>query len=191
MKLKYLLAVCLFLTISVSIFAQDEEKEPKKGFDKDKLFISGNFGLSFGDFTLINISPQLGYRFNDFLAAGAGINGIYSSSRSRFLNGQTASRENYGVVGLNIFGRVYPIQYAFLQIQPEVNYTWGKLKEYDPDAVYKLEGKFIPSLLAGAGASIPAGAGAFIIMAQYDLLQNTRSPYGEKVFFSFGFNFGL
>ena len=190
MKIKYLLAVCFFSAVSFSLLAQDEE-EPKKGFDKDKLFIGGNFGLSFGDFTLINISPQVGYRFNNFLAAGLGVNGIYSSARSRYINGQTASRENYGVVGLNIFGRVYPIQYAFLQLQPELNYTWGKLKEYDPDAVYTLDGKIVPSLLAGAGAAIPAGRGAFIIMAQYDVLQNNRTPYGEKVFFSFGFNFGL
>jgi hypothetical protein len=190
MKIKYALALCLISMISFNVFAQEEE-EPKKGFDKEKLFIGGNFGLSFGDFTLINISPQLGYRFNDYLAAGVGVNGIYSSTRSRYINGNTASRENYGVVGLNIFGRVYPIQYAFLQLQPEANYTWGKLKEYDPDAEYKLDGKVVPSLLAGAGAAIPAGRGAFLIMAQYDVLQNARTPYGEKVFVSFGFNFGL
>ena len=190
MKMKYLFALCLISTLSLSLFSQEEE-EPKKGFDKSKLFIGGNFGLSFGDFTLINISPQVGYRFNNILAAGVGVNGIYSSARSRFINGETASRENYGVVGLNIFGRVYPIEYAFIQLQPELNYTWGKLKEYSPDVVYKLDGKLVPSLLAGAGAAIPAGGGAFIIMAQYDLLQNNRTPYGEKVFFSFGFNFGL
>lgn len=190
MKMKHLLALCLFSTITFSVYAQ-EEQEPKTGFDKNKLFIGGNFGLSFGDFTLVNISPQVGYRFNNTLAAGIGVNGIYSSARSRFISGETASRENYGVVGLNIFGRVYPIQYAFLQLQPELNYTWGKLKEYSPDAVYKLDGKVVPSLLAGAGAAIPAGGGAFIIMAQYDVLQNVRTPYGEKVFVSFGFNFGL
>lgn len=190
MKMKYLLALCLFSTAALSVYAQDEQ-EPKKGFDKDKLFVSGNFGLSFGDFTLINISPQIGYRFNKTLAAGVGINGIYSSTRSRFITGETASRENFGVVGLNVFGRIYPIQYAFLQLQPEANYTWGKLKVYSPDDVYKLDGKVVPSLLAGAGAAIPAGRGAFIVMAQYDVLQNARTPYGEKVFFSFGFNFGL
>jgi hypothetical protein len=190
MKMKYLVSLCLFSIVTLSVYAQDEE-EPKKGFDKSKLFVSGNFGLSFGDFTLVNISPQLGYRFNNILAAGVGINGIYSSTRSRFVNGETASRENYGVVGLNIFGRAYPIQYAFLQLQPELNYTWGKLKEYSPDVEYKLDGKLVPSLLAGAGAAIPAGGGAFIIMAQYDVLQNNRTPYGEKVFISFGFTFGL
>src|SRR5688572_12841504 len=59
MKIKYILAICLFTSLSISLFAQDEE-EPKKGFDKSKLFISGNFGLSFGDFTLVNVSPQIG-----------------------------------------------------------------------------------------------------------------------------------
>ena len=190
MKTKYLLSICLLLMFSATLLAQDEE-EPKTGFDKNKLFVGGNFGLSFGDFTLINVSPQVGYRFNNVLAAGAGINGIYSSTKSRYIGGQTASRENYGVVGLNIFGRVYPIPYAFIQLQPEANYTWGKLKYYDGRPGGTLEGKIVPSLLAGAGAAIPAGPGAFIIMAQYDVLQNNRTPYGEKVFVSFGYNFGL
>lgn len=190
MKIKQLLAICLLSTLSLSLFAQDEE-EPKKGFDKDKLFISGNFGLSFGDFTLINISPQIGYRFNNVLAAGAGVNFIYSSIKNRFIPSTYDYRESVGVAGLNIFGRVYPIQYAFLQLQPEANYIWGKRKYSDGTADLKLDGKIVPSLLAGAGAAIPAGRGAFIIMAQYDVLQNNRTPYGEKVFFSFGFNFGL
>lgn len=188
MKIKYLLVVCFFSAVSFSLFAQDEE-EPKKGFDKDKLFIGGNFGLSFGDFTLINISPQVGYRFNNVLAAGVGVNFIYSSTKYRYY--QPTYRENFGVAGLNIFGRVYPIQYAFLQLQPEANYIWGKRKYNDRGPDETLDGKIVPSLLAGAGAAIPAGRGAFIIMAQYDVLQNNRTPYGEKVFFSFGFNFGL
>ena len=188
MKIKYLLALFISTLSIASLYAQDEE-EPKKGFDKDKMFIGGNFGLSFGDFTLINISPQVGYRFNDILAAGVGVNFIYSSTKYRYF--QPTYRESFGVAGLNIFGRVYPIQYAFLQLQPEANYIWGKRKFDNGTTDLKLDGKMVPSLLAGAGAAIPAGRGAFIIMAQYDLLQNSRAPYGEKVFFSFGFNFGL
>ncbi len=38
-------------------------------------------------------------------------------------------RQGYG--GLNIFGRFYPIQYAFLQAQPEMNYSWGSVKYSD------------------------------------------------------------
>jgi hypothetical protein len=72
----------LFLTISIPSLAQDEEPAEPKGFQKEKLFVGGNFGLTFGNsYTLINISPQIGYRFNRFLAAGLGINGLYISEK--------------------------------------------------------------------------------------------------------------
>ncbi|MET0244193.1 MAG: hypothetical protein ABW174_12025 [Flavitalea sp.] len=141
----------------------------------------------------MNISPQLGYRFNRYLAAGVGVNALYSSFRSIYANGGgTASRTNYGVAGVNAFGRVYPIEFVFLQAQPEANYVWGKQKNYFENREYRLGGKIVPSLLLGAGGAIPTGnTGAFIVMAQYDVLQNERTPYGDRVFFNFGYNFGF
>src|SRR6266700_331150 len=152
----------LLMAVHFTATAQHEE-EPKKGFDKDKLFFGGNFGLSFGDYTLINVSPQVGYRFNQYLAAGAGLNFIYSSIRYRYYPSTADYKNNYGVAGMNIFGRVYPIEFALLQLQLELNYTWGKVKFYDgtPDA--KLPGKMILSLLGGAVAVIPSRGGAFIV----------------------------
>jgi hypothetical protein len=192
MKIKYLLAFGLFFAATISLFAQEEE-EPKKGFDKSRLFVSGTLGLSFGDYTYVNISPQVGYQFNRYLAAGAGINGIYSSDK--YNDGYGDKRTEYGVIGLNIFGRVYPIQYAFLQLQPEANYVWRKDKIYNngtgTDQEFKQDPRIVPSVLAGLGAAIPAGRGALLIMAQYDLIQDFDSPYSNNVFFSFGFNFGL
>jgi hypothetical protein len=188
---KYLIAACLFALTASAALAQDEEPEPeKKGFDKSKLFFGGNFGLGFGNVsTLINVSPQIGYRFNRYLAAGAGVNFIYSSYRYRF--SQPEYKEQFGVAGLNIFGRVYPIDFLLLQLQPELNYTWGKFKFYDGGPDQKLDSKFVPSLLGGAGAVIPAGRGAFLVMVNYDLLQNERSPYGNRAFFNFGYNIGF
>lgn len=140
--------------------------------------------MSFGSsYTLVNVSPQVGYRFNRYVAAGAGVNFIYTNYK------YIGYREDYGVGGLNIFGRVYPIQQAFIQLQPEMNYTWGKQK-YDTGGEQKLDGKFVPSLLAGAGVAIPMGQrGAFLVMVQYDVIQNARSPYGSNAFISIGFNF--
>lgn len=180
-----------FLVLSfISVNAQEEEEQ--RGFDRSKLFIGGNFGMSFGNSTFINVSPQIGYRFKDWFAAGTGLNFQYSSFRSRNFSGATVSRENYGVVGLNIFGRVYPLQQVLLQVQPEMNYTWGKFKLYGPpDSESTLAGKFVPSVLLGAGGAIPMGRGAMIIMAQYDILQNERTPYGNRVFYNFGYNVGF
>lgn len=181
--MKKLLLLLMVVSVAVAAHAQDEE-EPKRGFDKENLFFGGNFGLSFGSsYTLVNISPQAGYRFNRYVAAGAGINFIYTSSK------YFEFRENYGVAGLNVFGRFYPIEQIFVQVQPEMNYTWGKQK-YVGGAEVTLDGKMVPSLLAGGGVAIPIGRkGAMLIMVQYDVLQQTRSPYGNRPFVSVGFNF--
>jgi hypothetical protein len=197
MKQKLFFCLLALLAFAQYSLAQDEQPapppEPKKGFDKSRLFAGGNFGLNFSSsYTLINVSPQIGYRFNNYVAAGAGVNFVYTSQRSYYTNGDTYSKTNYGVTGINIFGRVYPIQQVLLQLQPELNYTWGKIKYYDSSPEYKYLGQLAPSLLAGAGGALPAGGnGAFIIMVQYDLLQNSRGPYGSRPFFSFGYNVGF
>ena len=194
------------MAFMIGLFAQDsttqkEEPEPKK-FDRSRVFIGGTFGLSFGTYTFINISPQVGYRFSNLFAAGIGINGQYSQYTEKY-NGDVISREEYGVMGMSLFGRLYPIQQAFISIQPELNYIWGNRKVYTPyypvDSKSSLNGKIIPSLLLGAGAVLPTGkgGGGLMIMAQYDLLNtagdnvNPGTPYGSNIFFSIGFSTGL
>ncbi|MEP6700938.1 MAG: hypothetical protein ABJA85_06470 [Bacteroidota bacterium] len=191
---KYLLFIVITSVLNMpSVIAQREEPEPseKKGFDKSKLFIGGNFGLSFGDYTFVNVSPQLGYRFNEYFAAGAGVNFQYSGIKYRDYNGNTSYKEGYGSTGLNIFGRVYPIKYVLLQVQPEMNYVWGKYKYYDGTPDTKIPGKLVPSLLLGGGAVIPSGPGALVIMVQFDVLNRPQSPYGSRAIYNFGYNVGF
>ncbi|MBL7769591.1 MAG: hypothetical protein JNK20_11470 [Flavipsychrobacter sp.] len=200
MKKRIVLALTCLCLISTSLFAQDDtEAETPKGFDRTRLFVGGNFGLSFGNFTFINISPQLGYRFNDLFAAGIGINGQFLQRKYRS-GGTVVEKDRYGVAGMNLFGRFYPIKQGFLQLQPEMNYIWGSNIKYTSQQEVKssINGKILPSLLAGAGAYLPAGrAGGLIIMAQYDLLNkdgigpNPSTPYGKNIFMSIGFNAGL
>lgn len=184
-----ILAFVLMAALPLFSQAQDDEEPVKGGFDKSKLFFGGNFGAGFGsNTTLVNLSPQVGYRFSRFFAAGAGVNFLYSSYRYYYPD----YRVNYGVGGLNVFGRVYPIEYVFLQLQPEANYVWGKYKFYDGTSDQKIKGQIVPSLLGGVGAAIPSGGrGAFIITVNYDLLQDINTPYGNKAFFNFGYNIGL
>ena len=188
--MKRCLIVLVCSMVSATLWAQ-EETEPPKGFQKEKLFVGGTFGVSFGDYTLLNISPQLGYRFNPYLAAGIGINGQYVSVKDRY-NGNAYRKTSQGVLGFNVFGRVYPIQRIMLQLQPEVNYLFGKQTYYGPPREeYKLDATIAPSLLAGAGLVFPGGRGAFIMAVFYDVLQNKNAPYGNKPIINFTYNFGL
>jgi hypothetical protein len=191
---KSLLFLLLFFAAMCS-WAQDdaEKEEEKKGFQKDRLFIGGNFGLTFGSYTFINISPQIGYRFNRYLAAGTGLNFQYVSLKEKYSNGDLYRKTSQGVTGLNVFGRVYPINQFMLQVQPEVNYVFGKEKFYDtnPEQTYNLDAKIVPSLLLGGGLVLPSGRGSFIASVFYDVLQNESSPYSNKPIVNFTYNIGL
>jgi hypothetical protein len=188
-----LLAGLLFVTMLCLGQQEPEEKDEKeKGFQKDRLFVGGNFGLSFGNYTFINVSPQLGYRFNRFLAAGAGVNLQYVGIKQKYSNGDLYSKTSQGVAGLNLFGRVYPIQQFMLQVQPEANYVFGKQRNYFTDRIDEIRVKeIVPSLLAGGGLVLPSGRGAFIASLFYDVLQKESSPYGNRPIINFTYNIGL
>lgn len=180
------LLLLLFCVVTVHAFAQDEtDTTTKKGFDKSRIFIGGNFGLNFGTLTQIIVSPQVGYRFSPFFAAGAGINLQYVSQKFFDQLGNDLFKQSQTVYGLNLFARAYPIRQAFVQIQPEFNFSNGKFKYYNsniPDEKFSVSA---PSLLVGAGIGLSGG----YLALNYDLLQNPNSPYGRGVFVSAGFGF--
>jgi hypothetical protein len=186
---KGLLTVLIALNC-LTCLAQDVEVEG--GFQKEKLFVGGNFALTFGNVTLINISPQVGYRFSRAFAAGLGINGQYINQRLMAFNGQEVGRVRQGVVGLNIFGRVYPIENILLQVQPEANYVFGNESLYgrNPETT-KLDAAIVPSLLLGGGLVMPSGGGSFIVSVFFDVLRDQRSPYGNRPIYNFGYNVNL
>jgi hypothetical protein len=182
------------LCLTGNVFGQDDE--PRKGFQKEKLFVGGNFGLSIGDYTLINVSPQIGYRFSKLIAAGIGTNFQYISLKERDpLDNSPYRKLTQGVVGLNLFGRVYPFEHFMLQVQPEGNYIFGEQKFYatatQPEQTFKLDAVIVPSLLAGGGLVIPSGRGALIMALMYDVLQQQNSPYGKQPILSITYNIGL
>ena len=182
-KLALLVVVVFCCNLS---FGQDEETS---GFQKDKLFAGGNFGLAFGSYTLVNLSPQVGYRFNRFLSAGLGLNLVYASQKENDIYGNDFSKTSEWITGLNMFARFYPSQQFLIQIQPEANYIWGDIKYYQPtETVYKLNAEIVPSLLVGGGVVIPSAKGSFQTTIMYDVLQRPNSYYGNRPIISFGYN---
>jgi hypothetical protein len=196
--MKNLLVLLTFLLAGIFTHAQDapvtplnspapqDSVEEKKGFDPQRLVIGGSLGASFGNYTFVNVSPQVGYMFNQYITAGAGINYIYNSYK--YSNGD---RDNYSFAGINLFSRVFPVRFLFLSVQPEINYSWGKYKTESPslpDIDYG--GAWVPAFLVGAGAVLsPGGKGGIFLSIQYDVVQNGRSPYGTVPYFNIGFGF--
>jgi hypothetical protein len=188
MKKFFLSSILVLLFAS---FASAQQEPTSSGFDKSRLFVGGNLGLSFGSFTAINVTPQVGYRFSDLFAAGVGLNYIYYNYRYYNIDGSLGERDVYSYVGMNIFGRIYPIRQFFLQLQPELDYVWGQTTYYNPTITSTLPGQFVPCLLVGGGAAIPAGRGAIVLSVMYDVVQNPLSPYYHQAVFGFGYNIGF
>lgn len=188
---KYILVLLILLSSHVLLAQEEDPEEERKGFQKEKVFFGGTFGMGFGNITRINISPQIGYRFTDYFAAGTGINFQYVAFKQKYTNGELFHKSSQGVIGLNVFGRVYPLRQFMLQVQPEANYIFGKEIYYDtnPRQEYTLDTKIVPSLLAGGGVVLPSGRSALIISVFYDVLQDSSSPYGNRPIVNFTFNF--
>lgn len=178
------------LLLSLSVLAQDtEDNENEK---QDKFFAGGNFGLALGRYTLINLSPQVGYRFNRFVGAGLGLNLVYASQKEKDIYGNNFSKVVQGITGLNTFVRLYPIQRFMIQVQPEANYIFGKQIFYQPvKETYKLDAEIIPSLLLGGGLVTPGERGAMLFTVMYDVLQKPGSPYGNRPIVNVGYNFNF
>jgi len=175
----------MFVTLGFLQIASAQQMDSPSGFDKSKLFFGGNFGLNFSSgYSLINVSPQVGYHITDQFAAGFGLNYIHYSITYPDIK----YSQNYG--GFNVFGRFYPIQYLFIQAQPELNYIWGKARD-NSDKEDKIPTHFVPSLLLGGGAAIPAGPGAITISILYDVVQDQWSPYYHQAIYAFGYNMGF
>ena len=132
--------------------------------------------MSFGDYTSIDVSPQIGYRWNEFFSAGGGVSYNYHHSSNRY---------DMNYLGINVFGRVNPVRYIALQIQPELKGSWGK--SYGK----KIDFRYVPTMLVGGGGVIPTGTGSISVMFYYDVIQDEYSPYGKNWVCSVGYSFNL
>jgi len=163
----------------------------KKKIDPSRLIIGGSLGLAFGDYTNINISPLIGYRISQLFAAGINVNAQYGSERLSNYNNVTIQRNQYTIFGGGVWGRVYPLDFLFVHVQPEYNAVSLKSTYYDPKTVVN-DHYGVPSLLMGGGYSQPVGGrAAFSIMALYDVLQDSRSPYQNGLILRIGASLGI
>lgn len=148
-------------------------------FDKSNLEFGGNFGLQFGNYTLINISPQVGYRFSKYFSAGAGIGYTYYKSDY----GQYDFKEHFA--SFNLYGNIYPMDFIIFSVKPEISHMWMTRESTESKGDKISDNKFVPSLVLGGGVRL----GGFTIQLKYDIAQNNYSPYGSKIFYSVGYTF--
>lgn len=138
-------------------------------FDRSKLRFGANLGLSVSrNYTNLGLGPQIGYQFNEYFMAGAGIKYYYTRARTSHYEIKN------NLLGANTFGYLYPVSFIALFAQPEINYIWSTLTPRDTEDKTTDSG-FVPSLVVGAGFRL----GRSHITLNYDLVQHRNSPHPD------------
>jgi hypothetical protein len=141
---------------------------------KDRLFVGGSLGLSFGDYTFVEVAPIVGYKITDALSAGIGGRYSYVNVNDSYY-GISYSYSSYGG---SLFSRYIVYKGIFLAAEFEAN-NFQVYKLVDPiNGVFTSGRAWIPSLLLGGGYMQNAGGKASVFLSLlYDVLQDRNSPY--------------
>lgn len=161
----------IFFSISM-LFGQGSQKirpakiKPKISW-KDSLYFGGNLGIQFtGNGSLIDLSPNVGYKFNKYLSVG--LQGIFTNITVRDIN----FVYKYTFYGLGSFIRIKPLPYLFLQAEYDVlsvpdNFSIGKATRTIADVN-----------LAGLGIRNELSLNTcYYLLIMYEFIPTPNSPY--------------
>ena len=175
---KHKIALVPALLFSLMLHAQSDEKF------SDHLFFGGSFGLQFGSYTYINLSPMAGYKFTPKISAGLSLTYIYYNVKEP---GYTPYTSN--VYGGSIFTRYMITQDFFAHA--ELQLLNMDIYEQSYYYYYYKGRQTIPSLLLGGGYRMPMGSNSSMnIMILYDVIDDRYSPYVSPII-QIGFGFGF
>ncbi|MDP2387058.1 MAG: hypothetical protein Q8M29_11845 [Bacteroidota bacterium] len=185
----YTFAIILSTLIQINGVAQDNrpakvnQKSPKKNF-ADSLYYGGNLGLQFfgNSGSLVDLSPNIGYKFNKFLSVG--VQGIFTNITQRY----SGFTYRYMFYGAGTFVRVKPLPYLFLQAEYDVLSV--------PDAFSAVASKrtIADINLAGLGLRNQMGENScYYFLVMYEFVPTPNSPYtygpfGSPLVYRAGFN---
>ena len=155
---------------------------------RDRLYFGGNVGLSFGDITIIEVAPLVGYRITPRWSSGIGFEyEYYRTSRYIYGNFSTSIYGGSVFTEYNIW-RDFITKGISLIVHTEYEALSLDQKYFqDPNLPH---GRFIlNSVLVGGGIRQHLGGRASInILVLWNLNQTQYSPY-ENPTIRFNFNF--
>lgn len=182
--MRKILLVLPLLLLSAAVQAQSDStgrfknRGPAPKPFADRLVFGGNIGLQFGSTTVINISPQVGYKITDRFIAGVG--GTYQYVRLRYYNAQY----EYRILGYNVWSRYYPFENLFAHA--EYNRLYSEWQPWTNKGKYWIDG-----VLVGAGyrQNIAGNFGANILVL-FNVKPSPEWPYRNPIIQA-GFGFGF
>lgn len=191
MKLIYLFALALFISVSVSAQESDttkveqqpvENKMPRPELDKSRIYYGGYVTLNFSsNYSVIGAQPLLAYKLTPKLSIGTQLSYEYVNDK-RYKIDQSGS--NYG---FSVFSRyrVMPRLYAHTEFSL-MSYKWFYSDGSD-------DRKMAPMFFVGGGYSQPISKNVYLnAQVLFDVLNHENSPYNDwDPYFSIGIGVGF
>lgn len=174
-RLLILIALIITPLLGYGQYFENKEKEKEKKSFKENIFFGGILGLQFGTYTLIDISPVIGYRVSPRFHPGIRLTYQYQSI-------QTPSYKTYRYGG-SIFARLFLIEGLYAQAEAEaLNLEW--FNQYNE--AYRL---WTENYFVGGGYFQKVGKrGGMYMTVLWNLNETVYSPYSNPVI-RMGFTF--
>ena len=189
--MRRIILAIMFFSVSHNFWAQKEEKdtgqaitvedspEEKTPF-KDKLYLGGNLGLTFGSYTNIVVAPMMGIRWSHRFMSEVGIEYNYTKDN------RYESSYSYNQYGGRVNSQVFFLKMLFAQVE----FAALSIEQYTQTGN---ERNFVPFLYLGGGLNQQVGNRSYIsFKIMFDVLNNENSPYppGSPVY-TVGFGIGI
>lgn len=179
----YKVSMVFFALVLFSLPAKAQKNfDPETAGFWDRVYFGGNFGLSFGTVTYIDLSPALGYMITQDLSAGLGVTYRYFKRKAFPYNYET------NIYGGRLFARHNIGRQFFAYTEYEsLNLEFTE----EVDGGFRQVREWVPGFFVGGGVFLPLGQSAGInFMALYNLtFDRYRSPYAEPYVIRMGFSF--
>lgn len=178
MKLKVLLLLVTLLSSAISeVYSQQDELPLNEQSFSERIFFGGNFGIQFGNVTVIDVSPLIGYRLTEKLSAGTGITYMYYRLRSPGFDFSTS------IYGGRLFARHIIYENLFVHAEHEVLNL-----EIFEQGIRRIN---VTNILIGAGYRQHLGGRTYInLLALWNVNESIHSPYRNPII-RMGIGFGI
>jgi hypothetical protein len=179
-------SILLMFFLGVTLFAQ-EYRPPTENVSSNRFFFGGGLGLQFGDVTLIDVSPMVGYRITEKLAAGVTLTYKYYNVKNYYANYLSLPSDDLkaNIYGGSLFGRYFLFENLFAQAEYEyLLYAYDSYFPNSGGSGYSKSKETIdlPSFFLGGGYRQPIGGRTFFtITVLYNFSESPYSPYSNPI----------
>ena len=176
-------SILLFI-FSISILTGIAQSRPSNNMGSQgigsRLYLGGNFGLSFGSISSIYIAPVAAYAITEKLYGGLGLSYQYYSDKT------IMPSYNVSTYGIKIFARYFVFDDLFAHVEYEKLYYRDSY--YNPGNAPLIS---IDGLYAGGGYRQWMGSNAYMTIALLFNLRSNQFVFGINPFIRVGMGFGI